>query len=285
MATKQRLTKAQVLAKLINELILALNPVNNIGLIDLSLVPLDRIQKNAKDCISEAPSYYYQLLGLIEAYKANYSQSDKYFKNAIQLNKSDLDIQLNHLNIRLILGHTKEVKDWILKNYPINEIDIYALHKLFLVSMFDLDFTDFNRYYYASKSSLVMGDAIKNLFEGSHYFDTLLKDLEKINVNKQDFKDVLLFVYHFYSIHTHAYFEPIFRIDDKYTHSLIVNIYMNVDIETAIDLTSDFEDAFVNFAIEKNRNNYLSQFSVFFKPISCIDEDCGEAESNFEEMV
>ena len=54
-------------------------------------------------------------------------------------------------------------------------------------------------------------------------------------------------------------------------NTLIVEIFLNINEEKAVELTSDFEEAFVNFAIEKNEMDFLRKISVFIKPTNLID--------------
>lgn len=272
MATPIAKTKEARQREIINELISAIsNYEAQDSFINQSF--LQRISKEADELKEANWAMHYELLAYIQMYKKNYLQADKYFLNAIRLQPLDTVRMLNHKWILMALGRFDEVEDWILKNYSYDSIDKYSIQSFYQISLANLEFSNLKKYIEQSYSRLSLEmdlDAPKaNIIE----LEKLANDIEQIHIDKALFKKAMIFIYRFFRKHSHNAFRPFFKIDTSDMPTLIIELFMNVEVNKAVELTSDFEEAFVDFSIEQDDMELLRKFSVFIKPSSLLDLD------------
>lgn len=142
-----------------------------------------------------------------------------------------------------------------------------------MIGLFNLDFDDFKKYYETSGHKLNLRKENINEFAKIPYFEKLANDLGYLNIDKNDFSDVIKFIYKFFSSYSHEIFKVYFTYNSEINNSLVVDVILNVSVEIAVDLTLDFNDDFVEYAFKSGRNDYLSKFSIYFKPSYLYDAE------------
>lgn len=264
-------TKSERLIKLKISLIDVISDRRNSGLINVDELFLQRTLREAERLKDANWSLYYEILAYMNIIRKDYVSADKNFRKAIKSNPTDDSIVLNHNRVLLLLGLFDEVEKWILTTYPIDQIDVYSCQMLYLTSLVNLDFKKFKEYLGNSSKSLALMYDLTKTMENALEIEKLSVDLEYIGLSKDLFKEALIFIYTFYKGLTFDAFKPHFKIQSTEMNTLIVEIFLNINEEKAVELTSDFEEAFVNFAIEKNEMDFLRKISVFIKPTNLID--------------
>jgi hypothetical protein len=264
-------TKSERLIKLKISLIDVISDRRNSGLINVDELFLQRTLREAERLKDANWSLYYEILAYMNIIRKDYVSADKNFRKAIKSNPTDDSIVLNHNRVLLLLGLFDEVEKWILTTYPIDQIDVYSCQMLYLTSLVNLDFKKFKEYLVNSSKSLALMYDLTKTMENVLEIEKLSVDLEYIGLSKDLFKEALIFIFTFYKGLTFDAFKPHFKIQSTEMNTLIVEIFLNINEEKAVELTSDFEEAFVNFAIEKNEMDFLRKISVFIKPTNLID--------------
>lgn len=264
-------TKTERLIKLKSSLIDVISDRRDSGLISVDEFFLFKTLKQA-DILKEGNwSLYYEILAYVSVIKKDYAAADIYFRKAIKSNPTDLNIVLNHNRILLLLGKFDEVQKWIVSTYPIDQIDIYSCQMLFLTSLVNLDFEKFKNYIENSYKILDLSYDLSRTMQNVTDLEKLSHDLECIDLSKALFKEAIIFIFMFYKGLTFDAFKPFFKIDTSYPATLILEIFLNITEEQAVSLTSDFEEAFINFSIEKDEMDFLRKFSIFIKPSGLLD--------------
>lgn len=271
MGTSKPKSKKEALSELINNLVDTLHSKGNSGLIEPNEFLLRKTLNLAEPFMDADPANYWHLKGLIEANRCNFKQADINFKNAIKLDKSRIQIQMNYLNILLALGKTEEVGSWITDNFVPKDVNYYCLSHLFTLGLLNLDFTTFNKYYAAASHDSILPAALVEQIKTIPNIERMKTYLDELNVSKVDFKAVMRFILIFFSEKTLEVFSPHFSMEQD-ADSLEINLYLNIDVKTAVKLTNEFESKFVQFALEEGKPDYLSHFAVFFRPSSLLEE-------------
>lgn len=273
MSTPIPKTQEEVLTDLIGEVVSAISQAAKLGTLDIDNFFVKRVLLQAEKIKQANWSIYYELLAYIEMYKRNFKKANQYLDNALKLNSSNITALVNRQRILMNLGCFDEVEKWILENYRYNDIDLYSAQSMFHIAVANLDFTNFMKYYDNSYNKLSLIMDVKEIANHFPNYDELAKDIECIGLNKALFKQAMIFIYTFHRQITHEAYQPYFKIDTSDIPTLIVEMFLNIDVDTAIELTSNFEEAFVDFALEQDNMDLLRKFSVFIKPSSLLDSN------------
>lgn len=266
-------TQEEVLTGLIAEVVSAILQAAKLGTLDIDNFFVKRVLLQAEKVKQANWSIYYELLAYIEMYKRNFKKANQFLDNALKLNSSNITALVNRQRILMNLGCFDEVEKWILENYRYDDIDLYSAQSMFHIAVANLDFRNFMKYYENSYNKLSLVMDVKEIANHFPNYDELAKDIECIGLNKALFKQAMIFIYTFHRQITHEAYQPYFKIDTSDIPTLIVEMFLNIDVDTAIGLTSDFEEAFVDFALEQDNMDLLRKFSVFIKPSSLLDSN------------
>lgn len=257
MAPRAPKTKEQVLLGLVEDTVKSYFHQQK-GISAVSKDHLSRILEKAEHNKQGSYSAYYLIKALVNIAEGNYAQAEANCENASRLAPDDVVILANYSTILLRNYKFSEAKNILLtlvnkfKDYKSNAV----ISNIFILPLLTLD-TDF------------MKNLDDVLDDGWHEYqdaiDQLAEDINAVDISKHDYVEFMKVLDNFVNLKTRQPLMARFSIENGLSQNLMIEVFLEVTPQEAVYLTSEFEEVFMNYAIENERYDLLGKILVFFK--------------------
>lgn len=257
MAPYQPKDKAQFLDALSNEI------VNKYLERKSGLLKVDN--RELESCLEKADankdgSYatYHYINALIYTIKCQYNKARHSYNVALTLDPNDVAIMNNYATFLIDNNEYNKAYEIVVK--LIRDYKCYGeatMNNLYKIALRKLDTSYFQEF---KDDEIVTG-----YLELTKQFEKLKEDISLVNISLNEYTNFMELLLKFVSEKTRQSSKPRFSIDNGLDKYLNIEIFLDIDLDEAAYLNSEFNTHYVEYIFDNEQYGLLGKFVTFFR--------------------
>lgn len=201
---------------------------------------------------------YHYIHALVFLIKLQYENAKKSFMTAIRNAPNDIIILGNYSALLVDMEEYDEAYELIKKLIKHHKVyDAAIMNNLYRMALNNLDVSYFEDF---ADDNIVTG-----YLQLTKQFVELRDDIDKVGISLEEYTEFMKILSRFVLNKTRQNFKPRISIVNGLDKHLTVEIFLNINLEEASYLDSEFTECFMDYVFEKDRYDLLGKFVVFFR--------------------
>lgn len=257
MAPRQPKTKEEALNSLVNQIIEG-HLLDQEGIVTVNNFVLQGFLKRAEENKEGGLDSYYLVKALVNVIKGRLSIAEGEFEKALRLSPNNPFILINYSVVLRLLNKNDEANKLLLKvTKEFKFFENSMLNNILFNSIPELE-TKYLQELAQYLETDQMNSVINNLI-------SLKRDLQEIDISLSEFEEVVSLLRSMVNRLTRQQFIPRFSINNGLDRNLKIEVFLDVNVDEASYLNTEFTTHFVDYIFDNDRHDLLGKFMVFFK--------------------
>lgn len=201
---------------------------------------------------------YHYINALIYTIKCQYNKAIHSYNVALQNDPNDVAIMNNYATLLVDIDKCNQAYEIVVK--LIKQYKCYSeatMNNLYRIALKTLDVSYFQEF---KDDEIVIG-----YLELTKQFKKLKEDIVKVDISLNEYNEYIQLLSRFISEKTRQNFKPRFSIDNGLDRNLNIEVFLDVDLDEAAYLNSEFKTHYIDYVFDNERHGLLGKFVVFFR--------------------
>lgn len=220
-----------------------------------------RMQKYLSDAEKNKTGSYanfHYIHALVHTVKGELQDAKRSYFIALQNDSHNAAILGNYATLLVDMHRYNDAKD-ILERLIV-ELRLHdetVMNSAYRIALSTLDFSFFSRFK-DNKMLTLRSDLINEI-------SNLKEDIGRVDISIGEYKEFIKLLSSFVLSKTRQSFQPRFSINNGLDRNLVVEVFLDVNLDQASNLNSEFTTHFVKNVFDNGNYELLGKFLVFFK--------------------
>lgn len=218
---------------------------------------LDKAEKHKEGNYAD----YHYIYALMHTVLLEYGKALNKYKTALNIAPNDVTILSNYAALLLETHNYKEaakiLEDLIL-NYKVYDETI--MNNFYRIILDTLDFSLLDKFRKDEKVQSYLGQVYE--------LQSLHENLSLIDISIDEYRKFMRLLTDFICRRTRQSFKPRFTINRGLDRNLKIEIFLNVNVDQASQLDSEFQSILLDYVFEHDCFDFLGKFIVFFRQLN-----------------
>lgn len=242
------------------------------GLCSVNNLEIKRYLEAAEKNKSGSYADFHYIKALVHTVKGRLAEAKASYSVAVQ-NDSHNAVILGNYATLLIDRHEYNLAKDILKKLTV-DLKLSSdtiLYSIFRIALYTLDVSIFDEF---KDNEEIIYDP--NLID---QISQLREDISYIDISTREYVEFIEFLSNFVLCKTRQNFQPRFSINNGLEKNLTIEVFLDIDIDQASYLNSEFTTDFVNHVFDNGNYELLGKFLIYFKQKKNRDDGSKNSES------